>query len=161
VLSGFARSGNGPPPRTPWSEFLLRASSALLALAAWGILAAGLFRGEVDDQAVGELEAGGRFAINIALYLPYLAVSAVVVVATVLSLLPRLRTNVPVVALVATVVAFSLWTLGFQDLYGARPQLPAYTQAAVELALMACLPVALGAALPHLRRVAPPDRDDV
>jgi len=122
----------------------------LLACSAWAVLAIGLFADPVDERASGELEAGGRFAINIALYLPYLFLSAAVVLAAVLSVLPRPGTTAPAVILVVVTTAFSLWTLWFQDLYGARPDLPGRALVALGFSLAAVLP------LVPLRRRRPP-----
>ena len=138
-------------------ELASRGASAVLACTAWAALTAGLFSGRFDSRAADDLEAGGRFAVNFSLYLPFLALSLVVVTTAVLSLLPMPRTLLPLVVLDVLALTFSLWTLQFQDLYGARPDLPGRALTASGLALLAFLPLTIALSARFSRRGAAPD----
>ncbi|TYB40009.1 hypothetical protein FXF50_05695 [Micromonospora sp. AP08] len=92
---------------------------------AWGTLGYGLFLSHPDQQAWDDLEAGGRFAANLFVYLPYLALTLPVAVVVVLGLLPASRLLSPLLATAVGIAVF-VWWVAVQDyLFDAQPQLSA------------------------------------
>lgn len=93
---------------------------------AWAMLGYGLLFSEHDLQAWDDLEAGGRFAANLAVYLPYLGLTPAIAAVVILGLL---RPSTPLSVLVATavvVIALFAWWVAVQDyLFPAQPQLSA------------------------------------
>jgi len=152
LTEGLPRWSGEPelPPRspwTPWSEYLLKGTSGLLACAAWLALWIGLRNDAVDQRALDDLEAGGRFGLGLFLYLPFYFLTAVVVISAAISLSPRPRTLAPAVALAGTAFAFSAWAMVWRDLSGARPDLPHYSLMATGFSLFAGLPLGLAFAI--------------
>ena len=130
-------------PRIRLPEYLLKGTSALFACAAWLALGIGLHNHTVNRYALGELEAGGRAATGFFLYLPFYFLTPVVAIAAALSLLPRVWTSGPLIAMVGTALAISVWTMLWGDLWGARPDLPDFSRVAAYSSLVSGLALGL------------------
>jgi hypothetical protein len=140
----------GPPAQEParsrWPtrpEYAFKAASALLTAAAWLSIGYGLFYGTYDLHALDELDGGGSFALGVFLYLPYVAMTAVVVGAALVALFPRPRNLVLPAVTVGPVLGFALWTMLWRDLYGLRPDLPLHSSTAALLASLGSAAVGL------------------
>lgn len=106
-------------------RYAWRGLAASLLAVAWGTLGYGLFLSRPDQQAWDDLEAGGRFAANFVVYLPYLTLTLPVAVVVVLGLLPASRLLSPLLA-TAVGIALFVWWVTVQDyLLNAQPQLSA------------------------------------
>lgn len=113
---------------------------------AWGTLGYGLFFSH-DQQAWDDLEAGGRFAANFSVYIPYEVLTPLIAVVVVLGLLPvpnlpsaLVATTAPLVPTTVGIPLFVWWVTVQDYLFDAQPQLSA--------SLMGCLiadAVAVGA----------------
>ena len=131
-----------PPRRIPLAVRLWHGLAALLLAGTWGIIHAGLFSAG-DAYEWGELEGGGRFGVAFFAYLPYYALTLIVAAVVLAALLPlpgRFSGGV-MVALVATVVAVTLfvaWLSSMEELHAPQPLLPE--------ALRRSVPVLAGAA---------------
>ncbi|MEU9825693.1 hypothetical protein [Micromonospora chersina] len=111
------------------SRNLRRASQTVAACAvaiAWVILGYGL-RSQPDPEAWGELEAGGRFAAFIGIYLPFYLLTPVLAVAVVLALISTRDWLSGVLTTTTVGVAlFGCWVaLTGGPLFQAQPQLQA------------------------------------
>ncbi|WP_433319533.1 hypothetical protein [Micromonospora chersina] len=102
-----------------------RGLAASLVAVAWGTLGYGLFLSRPDQQGWDDLEAGGRFAANLFVYLPYLALTLPVAVVVVLGLLPASRLLSPLLATAVGIALFAWWVTVQDYLFDAQPQLSA------------------------------------
>ena len=118
-------------------RYAWRGLAASLVAVAWGTLGYGLFLSRPDQQAWDDLEAGGRFAANLFVYLPYLALTLPVAVVVVLGLLPGARLLSPLVATTVGIALFVWWVTVQDYLFAAQPQLSA--------CLVGCVAAAVGA----------------
>ncbi|MFG1658473.1 hypothetical protein ACGFIY_18300 [Micromonospora chersina] len=118
-------------------RYAWRGLAASLAAVAWGTLGYGLFLSRPDQQAWDDLEAGGRFAANFSVYLPYLALTLPVAVVVVLGLLPGARMLSPLVATTVGIALFVWWVTVQDYLFDAQPQL--------SVCLVGCAAAAVGA----------------
>lgn len=105
-------------------RYACRGLAASLVAVAWGTLGYGLFLSHPDQRAWDDLEAGGRFAANLFVYLPYLALTLPVAVVVVLGLLPGARLS-PLVATTVGIPLFAWWATVQDYLFAAQPQLSA------------------------------------
>jgi hypothetical protein len=100
-------------------------SAAALVAVAWAAIGYGLFFSAPDRQAWDDLEAGGRFAVNVTVYLPYLALTLLLLVVVLLGLL----NSSDLVWLPATtavgIASFAWWVASHGLLLEAQPQLQA------------------------------------
>ncbi len=110
----------------------------LVAGAAWASLAVGLFA-HPDARGWGDLEAGGRFAVGLAVHVPFLAVGLVVTLAVAAGVLARSATSVPAVAVVLASAVFALPLLRAGELAPAQPHLSLAATAALVLGALALL----------------------
>jgi hypothetical protein len=85
--------------------------SALTVAAAWGALGYGLYFTTPDEQAWDDLEAGGRFAANFAVYLPYLALTLPVAAAVIYGSLARLNRLSPLWVITVAIAPFTIWVI--------------------------------------------------
>jgi hypothetical protein len=97
--------------QTPTSSPLVRGRvwsglSALAAAAAWGWLGYGLHFSTANQQEWDDLDAGGRFAANFAVYWPYYLLTLAVAAVVIIALLPMLSWISP---RMATVVLSPRW----------------------------------------------------
>lgn len=106
-------------------RYAWRGLAASLVAVAWGTLGYGLFLSRPDQQAWDDLEAGGRFAANLVVYLPYLALTLPVAVVVVLGLLPASRLLSPLLATTMGIALFVWWVTVQDYLFDAQPQLSA------------------------------------
>ena len=111
----------------------LRAVASVIVIAAWVALGYGLLATPWKPHAQDELEAGGRLAMNVAVYLPYLALTLVVGLVALLGLFPRPRTVWPLAVTVGGAALFGLWVLAYQPLTEAKPELTTWALASVLL----------------------------
>lgn len=102
---------------------VFRALSAILVAAAWASLGYGLIYSPSNQEAWDQLDAGGRFALNFDVYLPFFALTVPVVIVVVLGLL-RVPTALSPLALTVVVVVLFAWWVTTQDfLLTAKPHL--------------------------------------
>ncbi|GGR76755.1 hypothetical protein GCM10010169_21160 [Micromonospora fulviviridis] len=106
-------------------RYAWRGLAASMVAVAWGTLGYGLFLSPHDQQAWDGLEAGGRFAANLSVYLPYLALTLPVAVVVVLGLLPAPRLLSPLLATTVGIALFVWWVTVQDYLFDAQPQLSA------------------------------------
>ena len=140
--------------------YLLKVTSALGLLAGWLCLGNGIWFADYDEVAGGNLEAGGRFAMNFSIVLPYLGLSVIIALVFVLSLGSRPRTALPVLLALAVAFGFSIHVLGSDEYFAAFPDLETRTVMAMMI-LVASTALALLAVLVGTRvdeSVAPPER---
>ncbi len=97
--------------------------AALEIAVAWGVLGYGLFGSTANQRAWDDLEAGGRFAVNLVVYLPFLTLSFPIAIGVVLGLFSSLRSLSPLVATTVVIAVFASWVATRQDLLHAQPQL--------------------------------------
>jgi hypothetical protein len=105
---------------------MFKALTALIAAAAWGALGYGLVFSRPDVSAWGELEAGGRFGINLSVYLPYYALSLPLVVVAIVGLFPRPDRLFPLAGVIGLTGLFALWIFANDLLLVAQPELATY-----------------------------------
>ncbi|MDO3702044.1 hypothetical protein Q3W71_10185 [Micromonospora sp. C28SCA-DRY-2] len=96
-----------------------------MVAAAWGVLGYGLIFSAHDQQAWGELEAGGRFAVNLLVYLPYYALTLPIAVVVTLGLLRKPDLLSPLAATAAAIALFVWWVADQGSLFDPQPQLSA------------------------------------
>ncbi|MER7419818.1 hypothetical protein ABT346_24065 [Micromonospora peucetia] len=90
---------------------------------AWGTLGYGLIFSPHDQQTWADLEAGGRFAANVTVYVPYYALTLPIAVVVILGLLGTQNLLYPLVATTAVIALFALWVAAQGYLFDAQPQL--------------------------------------
>ncbi len=90
---------------------------------AWGALGYGLIFSPHNQQAWGDLEAGGRFAANFTVYLPYYALTLPIAAVVILGLLGRQNLRYPLVATTVAIALFAWWVAAQGLLFDAQPQL--------------------------------------
>jgi hypothetical protein len=120
---------------------MFKALTALMVAAAWAALGCGLVLSRPDVSAWGELEAGGRFGINLSVYLPYYVLSLPLVAVAIVSLLPRPDRMFPLAGAMGLAGLFALWIFANDLLLVAQPELATY--AIVGLGLTAAATVTL------------------
>ncbi|WFE54608.1 hypothetical protein [Micromonospora sp. WMMD1155] len=99
-----------------------RALAACAVAGAWAVLGYGLFSSG-DAQVWGDLEAGGRGAASIAVYLPYLAMTLVVALVVLCGLVGKPDVLWPLVATTVAIGLFSFWVSLQYYLFPAQPHL--------------------------------------
>lgn len=114
-----------------WLSQAFKVGAALGLAGAWVTLGYGLFGTAVDREYAEELEAGGRFGVNFALYWPYYLLTLPVLGVAVLGLLRRPTTLVLIAVALAVDVLFATWILTVNE--------NAYRIGLVEVALWAQL----------------------
>ncbi|MEU8217967.1 hypothetical protein AB0C47_19580 [Micromonospora taraxaci] len=97
--------------------------AACAVAGAWAALGYGLLFSPGDAQEWGDLEAGGRFAVNIFVYLPYYAMSLAVAVVFVCGLWGKPDVLWPLAATTAGIGLFAYWVSAQYYLLPAQPQL--------------------------------------
>ncbi|MFC4020927.1 hypothetical protein ACFOW4_23685 [Micromonospora sp. GCM10011542] len=100
-----------------------RGLAASMVAAAWGALGYGLIFSSHNQQAWGDLEAGGRFAANLTVYLPYYVLTLPIAAVVVLGLLGTRDLLYPLAAAAVAVALFALWVSAQDYLFDAQPQL--------------------------------------
>lgn len=110
-----------------------KALTAVMVAAAWGALGYGLIFSRSDMDAWGELEAGGRFGINLAVYLPFYALSLPLVAVVIVSLFPRPDRMFPLAGAMALTGLFAFWVLANDLLVAVQPDLATYAVAGLGL----------------------------
>jgi hypothetical protein len=105
---------------------MFKALTALIAAAAWGGLGYGLVFSRPDVSAWGDLEAGGRFGINLSVYLPYYALSLPLVAVAIVSLFPRPDRLFPLAGVIGLTGLFAFWIFANDLLLIAQPELATY-----------------------------------
>jgi hypothetical protein len=118
-----------------------KAATGLIVAAAWGALGYGLVFSRPDVHAWDELEAGGRFGINLFVYLPHYALSVPLVAVVIVSLFPRPDRMFPLAGAMGLTGLFALWIFANDLLLVAQPELATY--ATVGLGLTAAATVTL------------------
>ncbi|MDH6464880.1 hypothetical protein M2302_005081 [Micromonospora sp. A200] len=98
---------------------------------AWGALGYGLIFSTHDQQAWGDLEAGGRFAVNFSVYMPYYALTLPIAVVVTLGLLRAPDLLSPLATTTVGIALFVWWVTVQGLLFDPQPELSA--------ALMGCV----------------------
>ncbi|MEU0153865.1 hypothetical protein [Micromonospora fulviviridis] len=106
-------------------RYVWRGLAASMVAVAWGTLGYGLLFSRHDQQAWDDLEAGGRLAANLTVYLPYLALALPVAVVVVLGLLPAPHLLSPLLAATVGIALFVWWVTAQGYLFDAQPRLAA------------------------------------
>ncbi|WP_344690481.1 hypothetical protein [Blastococcus jejuensis] len=119
------------------ASVLLKALAALAVGAAWATLGRGLLAGPHDGRVWDDLDAGGRFAVNLTYYLPYLLLSIAVAIVVVAGLLPRSWPLVSLAGTVGLVVLADAYVLSSGVLRDAQPQLLRHCLLSSGVALLA------------------------
>jgi hypothetical protein len=101
----------------------------------------GLVFSRPDVDAWGELEAGGRFGINLFVYLPYYALNVPLVAVVIVSLFPRRDRLFPLAGAIGLTGLFAFWIFANDLRLVAQPELATY--AVVGLGLTAAATVTL------------------
>jgi hypothetical protein len=114
------------PARRARAVHILRTLASLAVAAGWATLGYGMWFSPPDREAWGELEAGGRFALNFSAYAPYALLSLVVAVVVVLGLLPQPGWLSALAGMVALTALFTGWVLNRPGLLDVQPQLAGY-----------------------------------
>ncbi|WP_205752623.1 hypothetical protein [Cryptosporangium phraense] len=104
---------------------MARGLAAVLVGVAWSALGYGLFLSPSNQRAWDDLDAGGRFGANLAVYLPYLALAIPVTIVVLLGLLPRPAALSPLGCAAAGVAVFAAWVATQDYLFDPQPQLVA------------------------------------
>jgi hypothetical protein len=147
---------------------LWRALTALAVAAAWTALTYGLYFSTSDPQAWDDLEGGGRFAANFAVYWPHFCMTLAVATVVIVGVLPiptrlspqraRLRATRVVIALVVTMVVvalFASWVLSQEYLIEPSPSYPLVPQPELAAYAQLCRRIDVGAVVPLTGAVAP------
>ncbi len=136
--SGLMRATSSGPgiPR-----LMFKALMALMVATAWGALGYGLVFSRPDVEAWDDLEAGGRFALNFTVYLPYLVLSLPLAAVTIVSLFPRPDRMFPLAAAMGLTGVFAVWLLANGSLLVAEPELATYALGGLGLAAAAVVPL--------------------
>jgi hypothetical protein len=121
---------------------LLKAFAALAVGGAWATLGLGLLAGPHDARVWGDLEAGGRFALNVTYYLPYLLLSVAVAAVVVAGLLPRSWPLASLALAAGVVVLADAYVVSSGVLRDAQPQLLAHCLVSTGVAVLAGIAVA-------------------
>ena len=109
--------------------------------AAWGALGYGLVFSRPDIRAWGELEAGGRFGMNLFVYLPYCALSLPLAAVAIVSLFRRPDRMFPLAGAMGLTGLFAFWIRANDLLLVAQPELATYATVALGLTAAAALPL--------------------
>lgn len=129
--------------QTPTLAAFRRASqgtAASLVAGAWATLGYGLLLSTPDPQEWQELEAGGRFAANFAVYLPYFALTLPVAITVALGLFWRHSLAPTLLMLTAiTIAGFAYWTTVHDFLLEAQPQLMTFVKYCIAADIVAVL----------------------
>jgi hypothetical protein len=120
---------------------MFKALTALMVAAAWGALGYGLVFSLPDVNAWGELEAGGRFGINVFVYLPYYALSLPLGAVAIVSLFPRPDRMFPLAGAMGLTGLFVFWIFANDLLLVAQPELARYAIVGLGLAAAATVPL--------------------
>ncbi len=128
--------------RAGWAH-LFRIGAALAVLGAWTTLGYGLFGTAVDREFASELDAGGRFGVNFALYWPFYFLTLPVLAMSALALARRQARLLPPCAALTLSVVFATWMMTVRD-NAYRPDLieVALWAQLINLAALCCLSVA-------------------
>lgn len=94
----------------------------VLVLVGWVALLRGLYSSPASDDPALDLDAGSSFAVNVDVYLPALALTAMLVLAMPVTLAVRAGSVVGVIAALAT-GGFAIWTFSHHDLLAYLPGL--------------------------------------
>lgn len=136
---------------------MFKTLTALMVAAAWGALGYGLVFSRPDVVAWAELEAGGRFGINLFVYLPYYALSLPLVAVVIVSFFPRPDRMFPLAGAMGLTGLFAFWIFANDLLLVAQPELA--TSVIVGLSLTAAATVTLLTAHHLKRRSNSPDHE--
>ncbi|MGN9777532.1 hypothetical protein ACTMS0_17455 [Micromonospora sp. H33] len=118
IVSRVQKSPSSFAVRRAW-----RRLAASMVAVAWAALGYGLIFSPHNQQAWGDLEAGGRFAANFAVYLPYHALTLPIAVVVLRGLLGRQDLLYPLIATTVAIALFALWVAAQGYLFDAQPQL--------------------------------------
>ncbi|TCC54255.1 hypothetical protein E0H73_39590 [Kribbella pittospori] len=94
-----------------------------------------------DIRAWGELGVGGRFGVNLFIYLPYYALALPLVVVAIVSLVPRPDRMFPLAGAMGLIGLFAFWILANDGLLVAQPELATYTVVGLGVAAAAIVPL--------------------
>ncbi len=144
-----ATSSMPTPPR-----LLCKALTALMVAAAWGALGYGLEFSTPNIQYWHDLEAGGRFGINLLYYLPYLMLSLPLAAVLIAGFLPQPDRMFPLAGAMGLTALFTLWVLANDQLLAAQPELDTYASAGLAFNAAGTLPLLTAHYFKHRR--APP-----
>ena len=122
-------------------RLVFKALTALMVATAWGVLGYGLVLSQPDISAWGELEAGGRFGMNLSVYVPYYVPSLPLVAVAIVSLFPRPNRMFPLAGAMGLTGLFACWIFANEDLVVAQPELPGYAIAGLGLTAAAIIPL--------------------
>lgn len=114
------------PARRGRAVRVLQPLASVAVGAGWATLGYGMLFSTPDREAWGELEAGGRFALNVSAYAPYALLTLVVAVVVVLGLLPLPGLLSPLAAMVGLTALFTGWVLSRPGLLDAQPELSGF-----------------------------------
>jgi hypothetical protein len=115
--------------------------TALMVATAWGALGYGLVFSRPDIRAWGELEAGGRFGMNLLVCLPYCVLSLPLVAVAIVSLFPRPDRMFPLAGAMGLTGLFGLWILANDLLLVTQPELATYAIVGLGLTAAATVPL--------------------
>lgn len=120
--------------------------------AAWGVLGYGLFFTTPDERVWDDLDAGGRFAANGEVYLPYLALTLSVAAAVVYGSLARRNRLSPLWAITSAIAPFAVWVITRDYLLSAQPELVTWATWCLVIDLCAAAPLIAATALSTTRQ---------
>jgi hypothetical protein len=129
--------GLGVFPSRATAGVALKTLAALAIGGGWAALGHGLLAGPHVERVYDDLEAGGRFALNMTVFWPFLLVSIAVVAVAGLSLFPRIWLIAPLAIAAALTVAGVVLALRSDVLTAAQPLLERDALVALLLALAA------------------------
>ncbi len=118
----------------------------VLALAGWAVLSAGFFFAPVSSDPYLDLEAGDSFGVFFFVFLPWCALTVVVVVFSLLGVFLR-TVGVASVVIGAATVAFGLYVLTWQEMLDYQPALAAFMWVSILIASIAIVYAGLAAAV--------------
>ncbi|CRK55045.1 hypothetical protein [Alloactinosynnema sp. L-07] len=129
----------------------MKALAGLVLAAGWVVLGRSIFFGTYDVGAIDDLEAGGRFAANFAVFWPFMLGTVIVGGVVVAALFPRPATAVPVLVTAVMCTLFAIWVRIQDFMFTAFPSVPLgasllviFGTAAAALAAVAVLAGVLG-----------------
>ena len=96
--------------------------SALAVVTGWAVLGHGLFGTPVDTHYADELDGGGWFGVNLALYWPFYLLTVPVVAGALSGLVRRPATLLPVASSLTLSALFTTWVISVDE-NAYRPEL--------------------------------------